>query len=38
MNKFIDVTIKPVLIIGTHFASPSAGRLKRDGDVYRLDV
>lgn len=29
---------KPVLIIGTHFATPTAGHLKRDGDVYRLDT
>lgn len=28
----------PVLIIGTHFASPTAGHIVRDGDVYRLDV
>lgn len=28
----------PVLIIGTHFAGATAGRLVRDGDAYRLDV
>ena len=28
----------PVLVIGTHFAGPSAGRIVRDGDSYRLDV
>ena len=28
----------PALIIGTHFAGPTAGRLVRDGNVYRLDV
>jgi hypothetical protein len=28
----------PVLIIGTHFAGVTAGRLVTDGDVYRLDV
>jgi glyoxylase-like metal-dependent hydrolase (beta-lactamase superfamily II) len=27
----------PVLVIGTHFAGPTAGHLVRDGDVYRLD-
>jgi len=27
-----------VLIIGTHFAAPTAGHLVRDGDSYRLDV
>ena len=28
----------PTLVIGTHFATPTAGHLKRDGDAYRLDV
>ena len=28
----------PVLVIGTHFAGPTAGRLRRDGDAYRLEV
>ncbi len=28
----------PTLIIGTHFAGPTAGRLVRDGKAYRLDV
>ncbi|MDD9875936.1 MAG: MBL fold metallo-hydrolase [Magnetovibrio sp.] len=28
----------PTLVIGTHFAAPTAGRLVRDGDAYRLDV
>ena len=28
----------PMLIIGTHFHTPTAGHLKRDGDVYRLEV
>jgi glyoxylase-like metal-dependent hydrolase (beta-lactamase superfamily II) len=28
----------PTLIIGTHFAGPTAGRLVRDGDAYRLDA
>ena len=34
-DKFADT---PTLIIGTHFATPTAGHLKRDGDAYRLDV
>ena len=34
-DKYADT---PILIIGTHFATPTAGHLKRDGDVYRLDV
>ena len=28
----------PVLVIGTHFATPTAGRIVRDGTAYRLDV
>jgi glyoxylase-like metal-dependent hydrolase (beta-lactamase superfamily II) len=28
----------PVLVIGTHFAGATAGRIVRDGDSYRLDV
>ena len=28
----------PVLVIGTHFATPTAGKVVRDGDVYRLEV
>lgn len=28
----------PTLIIGTHFAGPTAGKLVRDGDTYRLNV
>lgn len=28
---------RPVLIIGTHFAAPTAGRIVSDGDSYRLD-
>lgn len=28
----------PVLVIGTHFATPTAGRIRRDGDVYRFEV
>ncbi len=29
---------RPVLIIGTHFATPTAGHLVRDGDAWRLDL
>lgn len=28
---------QPVLVIGTHFAAPTAGHIVKDGDVYRLD-
>jgi hypothetical protein len=29
---------QPVLVIGTHFVTPTAGRIVRDGDAFRLDV
>ena len=29
---------EPILVIGTHFATPTAGFLRKDGDAYRLDV
>ena len=28
----------PMLVIGTHFATPTAGHIRREGDAYRLDV
>jgi hypothetical protein len=28
----------PTLVIGTHFAAPTAGRIARDGAAYRLEV
>jgi glyoxylase-like metal-dependent hydrolase (beta-lactamase superfamily II) len=28
----------PLLVIGTHFATPTAGRVVRDGTVFRFDV
>lgn len=28
----------PVLVIGTHFATPTAGHVKRDGEVFRFEV
>lgn len=28
----------PTLVIGTHFAGPTAGRLRRDGEAYRFEV
>ena len=34
LQRYAD---RPVLIIGSHFATPSAGRLVRDGQAYRLD-
>lgn len=35
LARFADT---PTLVIGTHFAGPTAGRLVRDGDAFRLDV
>lgn len=36
--RFLDsYADRPVLVIGTHFAGPTAGKLVRDGDSYRLD-
>jgi glyoxylase-like metal-dependent hydrolase (beta-lactamase superfamily II) len=37
-SMFDRLAGSPVLIIGTHFAGATAGRLVRDGDAYRLDV
>jgi glyoxylase-like metal-dependent hydrolase (beta-lactamase superfamily II) len=34
LERYAD---RPVLVIGTHFAAPTAGRIVRDGDRYRLD-
>ncbi len=35
LRRYAD---RPVLVLGTHFAGPTAGRLVRDGDSYRLDL
>ncbi len=35
---FGEYADSPTLIIGTHFAAPTAGKLVRDGDTYRLDL
>jgi len=29
---------KPILVLGTHFATPSAGRIVRDGNAWRLEI
>jgi hypothetical protein len=29
---------KPILVIGTHFAAPTAGRIRRDGGSYRFEA
>ena len=33
-----EVADAPVLVIGTHFATPTAGHVKRDGEAFRFDV
>ena len=38
LRMFESLAGAPVLVIGTHFATPTAGRVVRDGDAYRLDV
>ena len=35
LRRYVD---RPVLVLGTHFAGPTGGRLVRDGDAFRLDV
>ena len=37
-RMFADLADQPVLVIGTHFAAPTAGRVKRDGDAFRFEV
>ena len=34
LEKYVD---RPVLIIGTHFTGPTAGKIVHDGDFFRLD-
>jgi len=35
LERYAD---RPVLVLGTHFATPTAGRIVRDGDAWRFDV
>jgi len=35
LNRFSDGA---TLVLGTHFATPTAGRIVRDGDSYRFEV
>ncbi|HEY8003284.1 MAG TPA: MBL fold metallo-hydrolase [Phenylobacterium sp.] len=37
-RMFGSLAGQPVLVIGTHFAAPTAGRVVRDGEAYRLAV
>ena len=38
LDMFEKLAGTPTLVIGTHFAGATAGRIVRDGDDYRLDV
>jgi len=38
LRMFSALAATPTLVIGTHFAAPTAGRVVRDGDVYKLAV
>lgn len=35
---FAELAGTPTLVIGSHFAEPTAGRIVRDGDAYRLEI
>jgi glyoxylase-like metal-dependent hydrolase (beta-lactamase superfamily II) len=37
-RMFQELADSPVLVIGTHFAGATAGRIVRDGDAWRLQV
>lgn len=37
-RMFNELAEAPTLVIGTHFAAPTAGRIVRDGDAFRLEV
>lgn len=37
-RMFAEWADKPILVIGTHYAAPTAGHVKRDGAAFRLDV
>ena len=37
-DMFAKLAGQPTLVIGTHFAGPTAGRVVRDGDAFKLVV
>ena len=37
-TMFKEWADKPILIIGTHFAAPTAGHIRQDGDSYRFEI
>jgi glyoxylase-like metal-dependent hydrolase (beta-lactamase superfamily II) len=38
LDMYQELADKPVLVLGTHFAGATAGRIVRDGDAFRLDA
>lgn len=36
-RMFAEWADKPILVIGTHYAAPTAGHVKRDGEAFRFD-
>ena len=37
-RMFAEWSDGPILVIGTHFADPTAGHVRRDGDAWRFEV
>jgi glyoxylase-like metal-dependent hydrolase (beta-lactamase superfamily II) len=37
-NLFAEWADQPILVIGTHYAAPTAGHIKRDGTAFRFEV
>lgn len=37
-KMFAEWADQPILVIGTHYAAPTAGHVKRDGAVFRFEV
>lgn len=37
-RMFAEWADQPILVIGTHYAGPTAGHVRRDGDAFRFDV
>ena len=37
-RMFTSLSESPTLVIGTHFATPTAGRVVKDGEVFRFEV
>ena len=35
---FAEWANQPILVIGTHYAAPTAGHVKRDGAAFRFEV